>query len=90
MKLIVVRARTHSLTPAPCTGCGTPSEWCHSRYIRRLGDTPLGGRPVLIELSVRRLYCENASCGKVTFAGRGGPYVRSRPCSRTPPCRSPR
>ncbi|WP_406280090.1 transposase family protein [Streptomyces sp. NBC_00191] len=65
---MVVRARTRSLAPARCTGCGTPSGWCHSRYVRRFGDTSLGGRPVLIELSVRRLYCENASCGKVTFA----------------------
>ncbi|MGK3945269.1 ISL3 family transposase [Streptomyces caeruleatus] len=63
-----MRARTRSLAPAPCTGCGTPSGWCHSRYVRRLGDASLGGRPVLIELSVRRLYCENAACGKVTFA----------------------
>ncbi|MFE2973138.1 ISL3 family transposase [Streptomyces sp. NPDC059340] len=65
---MVVRARTRSHAPAPCTGCGTPSGWCHSRYVRRLGDASLGGRPVLIELSVRRLYCENASCGKATFA----------------------
>ncbi|MFF4527622.1 ISL3 family transposase, partial [Streptomyces bluensis] len=66
--VVVVRARTRSLAPTPCTGCGTPSGWCHSRYVRRLGDTSLGDRPVLIELSVRRLYCENAACEKVTFA----------------------
>ncbi|MFF0018706.1 ISL3 family transposase [Streptomyces sp. NPDC005374] len=66
--VVVVRARTRSLAPAPCTGCGTPSGWCHSRYVRRLGDTSLGDRAVLVELSVCRLYCENTTCEKVTFA----------------------
>lgn len=66
--VVVVRARTRSLAPAPCTGCGTPSGWCHSRYVRRLGDTSLGDRALLVELSVRRLYCENTACEKVTFA----------------------
>ncbi|MGW1327371.1 transposase family protein [Streptomyces antibioticus] len=65
--VVVVRARTRSFTPASRTGCGRPSGWCHSRYVRRLADASLGGRPVLIELSVRRLYCENAACAKLTF-----------------------
>ncbi|MFD3566917.1 hypothetical protein [Streptomyces sp. NPDC058667] len=43
------------------------SEWCHSRSVRRLADACLGGRPVRIDLSVRRLSCENATCPKVTF-----------------------
>ncbi|WJY53590.1 transposase [Streptomyces chengbuensis] len=42
--------------------------WRHSRYARRLADVALGGRPVRIDLSVRRLYCENSVCPKVTFA----------------------
>ncbi|MET7860089.1 ISL3 family transposase [Streptomyces sp. NPDC005318] len=44
------------------------SNWIHSRYVRHLADAALGGRPVRIDLSVRRLFCENASCPKVTFA----------------------
>lgn len=44
------------------------SDWVHSRYVRHLADTALGGRPVRIDLSVRRLYCENPACMKVTFA----------------------
>ncbi|MGW0886286.1 ISL3 family transposase [Streptomyces sp. NPDC002671] len=40
----------------------------HSRYGRRLADTPVGDRPVLIELTVRRLYCENIRCSRRTFA----------------------
>ncbi|WP_405547459.1 ISL3 family transposase [Streptomyces phaeochromogenes] len=64
---VVIRARTRARAPAWCTGCGAPSEWVHSRYERRLADSALGGRPVRIDLSVRRLYCENADCPKVTF-----------------------
>lgn len=44
------------------------SEWVHSRYVRQLADATVGGRPVRIELGVRRLYCENPTCAKVTFA----------------------
>jgi transposase len=32
-------------------------------------DLPLGGRPVLIHLAVRRFVCQNPACKKVTFAG---------------------
>ncbi|WP_198533522.1 ISL3 family transposase [Streptomyces sp. AcH 505] len=64
----MVRARTRSGEPARCTGCGRLSEWCHSRYARRLTDVTLAGRPLLIDLSVRRLYCENMTCPKTTFA----------------------
>ncbi|WP_435886763.1 ISL3 family transposase [Streptomyces microflavus] len=65
---VAVHARTRSDVPSGCTGCGQLSEWCHSRYIRRLTDVSLGGRPVRIDLSVRRLYCENPTCPKATFA----------------------
>lgn len=65
---VAVHARTRSGVPARCTGCGRLSEWCHSRYVRHLADVSLGGRPVRIDLSVRRLYCENPSCPKLTFA----------------------
>ncbi|WP_343298600.1 transposase, partial [Streptomyces sp. SID1034] len=44
------------------------SGWVHSRYVRQLADATVGGRPVRIDLSVRRLYCENSACPKVTFA----------------------
>lgn len=51
-----------------CTGCGELSKWVHSRYVRHLADATVGGRSVRIDLSVRRLYCENPACPKVTFA----------------------
>ncbi|MFI6150532.1 transposase family protein [Streptomyces sp. NPDC051109] len=64
----MIEARTRSRVPAGCSGCGVLSDWTHSRYVRHLADAALGGRPVRIDLSVRRLYCENPSCPKVTFA----------------------
>ncbi|WP_374325232.1 ISL3 family transposase [Streptomyces sp. AP-93] len=66
--VVAVRARTRSGVPAGCAGCGQLSEWCHSRYVRRLADVALGGKPLRVDLSVRRLYCENTTCPKVTFA----------------------
>ncbi|MGF6942341.1 transposase [Streptomyces auratus] len=42
----------------------------HSTYGRCLADTPVGDRPVLIELTVRRLYCENVRCPRRTFTER--------------------
>jgi transposase len=41
----------------------------HSSYVRQVRDLPLGGRPVLIHLAMRRFVCTNAACQKVTFAG---------------------
>lgn len=64
----MIEARTRSRVPAGCSRCGVLSDWTHSRYVRHLADAALGGRPVRIDLSVRRLYCENPSCPKVTFA----------------------
>ncbi|MDX2565421.1 ISL3 family transposase [Streptomyces sp. TX20-6-3] len=66
--VVAVRARTRSGVPVGCTGCGRLSTWRHSRYARRLSDVTLAGRPLLIDLSVRRLYCESTTCPKVTFA----------------------
>ncbi|AQZ69446.1 hypothetical protein BKM31_55365 [[Actinomadura] parvosata subsp. kistnae] len=51
-----------------CTGCGRSSDWENSRYERHVADEAVGGRPVRTDLLVRRLYCENPACPKVTFA----------------------
>ncbi|WP_411111523.1 transposase [Streptomyces sp. c-19] len=66
--VVAVHARTRSGEPAGCTGCGQLSGWCHSRYVRSLAAVTLTGRPLRINVSVRRLYCENTACPKVTFA----------------------
>ncbi|MEU2874542.1 ISL3 family transposase, partial [Streptomyces olivoreticuli] len=52
-------------------------DWEHSRYVRHVADEAVGGRPVVIDLSVRRLYCENPDCSRKTFAEQvGGLTVR--------------
>ncbi|WP_435829122.1 transposase family protein [Saccharopolyspora shandongensis] len=51
-----------------CPGCGTLSDRVHSRYQRRLSDTSISSREVLIRLQVRRLFCDNTECVKKTFA----------------------
>jgi hypothetical protein len=62
-----------------------------SRWFQRpgtvlLADSAIGGRRVVIALAVRRLFCDNADCARVTFAeqvkeptvryGRGTPALR--------------
>ncbi|WP_433379358.1 ISL3 family transposase [Streptosporangium sp. CA-115845] len=64
---LVVVART-APEPMACRGCGTPSSRLHERYRRRLEDMSCAGRPVRVELEVRRLCCLNADCAVVTFA----------------------
>src|SRR5262249_1291525 len=54
---------------AACPAGGTWSSRVHGSYVRQVRDLPLGGRPVLIHLAMRRFACLNAACAKVTFAG---------------------
>jgi transposase len=65
--VLVVTAATWD-GPAPCTGCGRLSDWVHSGYERHVLDEAVGGRPLRIDLRIRRLYCENPDCLKTTFA----------------------
>jgi transposase len=65
---VVLRARYWPVGAA-CPACGSWSSRVHGSYVRRVRDLPLGGRPVLIHLAVRRFVCTNAACKKVTFAG---------------------
>ena len=53
---------------ASCPGCGRFSVRVHSRYQRRLADAAIGGRPVLIRLTVRRFFCPAPDCPVITFA----------------------
>ncbi|MET7356122.1 transposase family protein [Streptomyces mirabilis] len=66
--LLRITARTRDDAPAACPGCGQVSDWVHSRYVRHVADEAAGGRAVMIDLSVRRLYCEPPACEKITFA----------------------
>jgi transposase len=65
---VILRARCWP-AQAACPECGTWSSRVHGSYVRRVRDVPLGGRPVLIHLAMRRFACPNAACTKVTFAG---------------------
>ncbi|MEQ4210489.1 ISL3 family transposase, partial [Actinopolymorpha sp. B9G3] len=80
--VVEISARTRR-TGVACPRCGSVSRRVHSRYWRRLADTPVGGRPVLIKLEVRRLFCSAASCPAVTFAEQV-PGLTSRYARRTP------
>jgi len=66
-----------------CPGCGQASRRVHSRYVRHVADEAVGGRSVLIDLSVRRMYCEKPACEKITFveqvAGLTRRYQRRTP-----------
>ncbi|MFF0228206.1 ISL3 family transposase [Streptomyces sp. NPDC004629] len=65
-ELVIVRARA-SAGRATCPTCGTMSGRVHSRYVRRLADTAVAGRPVVIELQVRRFRCRDRACRQATF-----------------------
>jgi transposase len=54
--------------PVACRACGTLSARVHDRYRRRLQDLACGGRPVQVELEVRRFICGNPACEVATFA----------------------
>jgi transposase len=64
-----VRIQARTWAPeAVCPGCGFSSRWVHSRYERRLCDSPVAGRETIIHLRVRRFFCRNGDCAKKTFA----------------------
>ncbi|WP_234334679.1 ISL3 family transposase [Streptomyces sp. NRRL B-1347] len=65
--VVRVAACTRELTVA-CPDCGRGSVRVHSRYSRTLADVAAGGRPVLVSLTVRRLFCDAPRCGRRTFA----------------------
>lgn len=53
-----------------CPSCGIKTAAVHSHYSRRLGDLPLGGRPVRLVLNARRFRCRTARCAKRIFVER--------------------
>ncbi|MGX9890980.1 transposase family protein [Streptomyces sp. NPDC002276] len=52
---------------ARCSGCGVRSARVHSRYVRRLADSAVGHRRVVIELQVRRFRCGEGVWSQTTF-----------------------
>ncbi len=64
---INLRAR---LATARCPLCGRRSKRVHSRYGRTPADLPWGEHAVTVQLSVRRLFCDNARCERRLSAER--------------------
>ena len=70
VRLTNVRVKIEASTivsQAACPGCGHISDRVHSRYVRRLADSGIGDREVLLELRVRRFFCDRSGCVKKTF-----------------------
>jgi transposase len=71
---------------ADCADCGTEASRVHGRYRRVLRDAPLGGAPVVIQLTVRRFTCDAVGCPRRTFTeqvpGLTTPHARYSPALR--------
>jgi transposase len=83
---VLITARSRA-ADAACRRCGLSSARVNSRYRRRLHDLAAGGRPVMIDLEVRRFFCRNPACELRTFAEQV-PAVTQRHQRRTPLQRS--
>ncbi|WP_443053571.1 transposase family protein [Streptomyces sp. NBC_00285] len=73
--LLQITARTWDGAAAVCPACGTESDRVHSRYVGHVAGEAVGGRAVVIDLSVRRLYCENSGCPKTPVVGQALDWV---------------
>lgn len=51
-----------------CSACQTPSSKVHSFYKRRLADLPISGKPVTLQLYLRKFFCTNSACPRKIFA----------------------
>jgi transposase len=58
----------------------------HSRYQRTLADPAIGGRQTLVRVRIRRFFCDDTACHRLTFAeqvpGVTTPYARRTPLLR--------
>ncbi|KLL10599.1 ISL3 family transposase [Frankia coriariae] len=77
-----VVARTRA-DPVACPRCGTLTARVHGYHRRWLADLPVGGRPVVIELTLRRLVCPSPDCSQQTFREQV-PGLAERYARRTP------
>ncbi|OLT30728.1 hypothetical protein BJF83_24575 [Nocardiopsis sp. CNR-923] len=63
--------------------CATPSGRVHSRYERRLTDTPASVQETLIHLHDRKFFCDHTACEQKIFAEQV-PGLTHRYARRTP------
>jgi transposase len=61
--IVTTKANTSS-----CPTCGVSSTRVHSHYQREIMDLPFAGFIVRLHWRVRRFFCDNPDCPKVTFA----------------------
>jgi hypothetical protein len=64
--MIVVRARTAG-GPVPCPRCSGLAGQVHGYYDRTVADVPADGRPVVVQVRVRRMRCPGLDCPVQTF-----------------------
>ncbi len=74
---MLIAART-VVSEVPCPECGLLSTRVHSRYRRTVWDLATGGRPVKVELEVRRFFCGEPSCDREIFAEQVGGLTQRR------------
>jgi transposase len=65
-ELIRVRARCREV-PVPCPGCAVETAHVHAWCERAVADVPVDGRPVVVNVWVRRLACRDWRCPRRTF-----------------------
>lgn len=53
--------------PGRCPDCRKQARRVHSTYQRTLDERPLGSRPVVVRLRVRRYFCDRKRCSRKTF-----------------------
>ena len=51
-----------------CSACQTSSSKVHSFYKRRLADLSISGKPVTLQLHLRKFFCTNSACSRKVFA----------------------
>jgi zinc-finger of transposase IS204/IS1001/IS1096/IS1165/Transposase len=66
---LLVRVTSHC-SSSLCPHCSTPSSAIHSSYRRHPRDLPCTGRPIRLELTVRKFFCRNPDCSRKVFTER--------------------
>lgn len=68
---------TSSRSSSPCPQCSTPSSAIHSSYCRHPRDLPCVGRPIRLELTVRKFFCRNPNCSRKVFTERLPDFIEA-------------
>jgi transposase len=66
---------TSSHPVAHCPVCLSSSQRIHSRYGRKVADLPWADKRILLELHVRRFFCDIANCKRRVFCERLHPSI---------------